>query len=339
MINVSILGSGKSAENFIKSIKNIPNFKIDEIGCRNKLKAKKLIEKFNLNTKVNTIEKIINSKKTQLVIICLPSYVQLKVLKKLFEQKKDVICEKPFTLNFKEAETAFQKWKKNKTICLVNFCYNYLDAFKYVVKEIKINKLDINTINVSWQTFKKKKNLKSHWKINRNTGGGMLYNYGSHLLNLFFPNKTKLNILSSHQFFFKKKALNMLSFKNKQSDEITFFSIKNKFIYNFFLSNNSNPSSGLKIELIGSKGTKIISNNLNHSHNNFILSHYYFKDKIIKSKIKKFEKKKISLNDLYFQTLTSYKNIKKKRIAKYKNNIYEGVWNSFLLEELTNFKK
>ena len=41
-------------------------------------------------------------------------------------------------------------------------------------------------------------------------GGGVLYNFSSHLLNLLFPKKTKLKILSSEQYYLKNKRIKEL---------------------------------------------------------------------------------------------------------------------------------
>ena len=168
-----------------------------------------------------------------------------------------------------------------------------------------------------------KKN-KKNWKLKNNLTGGVLFNYGSHLLNLFFPIKKKLNV----------------SIKN---DNILFksckFSVKKKITYNFSLSNISNTPHGIKIELIGKKYRKIISN---YGSKGPAVG---FKLKIVSSKnqnnksnklINLDAKKKIDISDLYLKTLNNFDKIKKNRLRKYKNDINEGLWNTYLLEHIQN---
>ncbi len=322
MNNVAIIGSGKSAKNFIKAINKSADFKLIQIGSRNLKAAKKLSLISNSKVEINTVNKIIKSKLNNLVIICLPGYIQPKIIKSIFLYKKNIICEKPFALKYSHAKEVFDKWKKTKKICVINFCYRFLNPLNFVLKEIKKNKSKIHTIKTSWNVLSEKKN-KINWKNKYNLSGGVLFNYGSHLLNLFFPIKKKLVISIDD---------NNIPFK------FCSFSLKKKITYNFFLSNISDPPHGIKIELIGKKYKKIISNyGSSGPTEGFKLNNYSFnKKKIINNKLLEFDKKKIDLSDLYLQTLKNFNKIKKKRLRKYKNDINEGLWNTYLLEKIQN---
>ena len=81
MNKVAILGSGKSAENFIKAIKLNSDFKLVQIGSRNKNRAKKISTNYSNNIEINSINKVIESKKNNLVIVCLPASIQFEVIK------------------------------------------------------------------------------------------------------------------------------------------------------------------------------------------------------------------------------------------------------------------
>lgn len=323
MNKIAILGSGKSAKNFAQAIYKSSKFKLIQIGSRNFKAANQISSICNSNVEIKSINKIIKSKANNTVIVCLPGYVQPRIIKNLLIYNKNIICEKPFALKYNEAKEIFNIWQKTKKICLVNFCYNYLKPLKYVLSEIKKNSSKIHTINISWDVMNEKRN-KKNWKINNNLTGGVLYNYGSHLLNLFFPIKKKLDISIKN---------NNILFKSCK------FSVKKKITYNFSLSNNSNIPHGIKIELIGKKYIKIISNYGSKGPT------VGFKLKIVSSKnqnnkLNKLSnldsKKKIDINDLYLKTLNNFDKIKKNRLRKYKNDINEGLWNTYLLEHIQN---
>ena len=159
------------------------------------------------------------------------------------------------------------------------------------------------------------------------------------MLNLFFPKKTKLKILSSEQYYLKNKRIKRIETNDNKADKICSFTLKNKFIYNFFLSTISNPTLGIKMELIGTKGTRVMSNFNSDSPKNVFIIKSYFKDgNKIKITYIKFNKKKIYLHDLYLKTLNYYNKVKKKRLRNYKNSINHGVWNTYLLDRLQNYK-
>lgn len=323
MNKVAILGSGKSAKNFIQAINKSKKFKLIQIGARNYKAAKQISLISNSDVEIKSINTIIKSKSNNLIIVCLPAFVQSKIVKSLLIYKKDIICEKPFVLKLKDAKDILSIWRKTKKICLINFCYNYLKPIKNALVEIKKNYSQIHTVKISWNVMKEIKN-KQNWKNKNNLTGGVLFNYGSHLLNLFFPNKIKLDIINN-----KKNILYSLCK----------FSIKKKILYKFSLSNISKPPHGIKIELIGKKIHKIISN---YGSTGPTIG-YKLINKSIKSQNSNTKepfhldnKRKIELNDLYLKTLIYFDKIKKKRLRKYKNDINEGLWNTYLLETIQN---
>ena len=339
MNKVAILGSGKSAENFIKALKLNSDFKLIQIGSRNKNRAKKISTKYSNNIEINSINKVIESEKNNLVIVCLPASIQFEVIKKLFKLNKNVICEKPFVINYIDSTKLLKIWKKFKPICLINYCYNFLEPLEFFSNEIQKNKINIHTVNISWKVSNNSKIVRPNWKNKRNMGGGVLYNFSSHLLNLLFPKKTKLKILSSEQYYLKNKRIKRIETNDNKADKICSFTLKNKFIYNFFLSTISNPTLGIKMELIGTKGTRVMSNfNSDSPTNGFIMKSYFKAGNKIKITDIKFNKKKIYLHDLYLKTLNYYNKVKKKRLRNYKNSINHGVWNTYLLDRLQNYK-
>ena len=189
MINVGVLGSGKSAINFIKALNTFPNLKLVEIGSRNKFSANKISKIYKSKIFIKSIDDVIYSKKNSLVIICLPPFLQPKIIEKLISTKKNIICEKPLSVNYLDTKKIVSLWKKKKQIFLINLCYNFFLPFNIFLNEIKSNKLQIKKIEISWRVLSNYSQFKGYWKNDNSLTGGVLFNYGSHLLNLFFPKK------------------------------------------------------------------------------------------------------------------------------------------------------
>ena len=195
MNKVAILGSGKSAKNFIQAINKSKKFKLIQIGARNYKAAKQISLISNSDVEIKSINTIIKSKSNNLIIVCLPAFVQSKIVKSLLIYKKDIICEKPFVLKLKDAKDILSIWRKTKNL-FNKFLLQLLKTNKKCFGRIKKNYSQIHTVKISWNVMKEIKN-KQNWKNKNNLTGGVLFNYGSHLLNLFFPNKIKLDIINN----------------------------------------------------------------------------------------------------------------------------------------------
>jgi predicted dehydrogenase len=93
----------------------------------------------------------------------LPGSIHAKIIIKLFRANKNIICEKPFTIKYSDAQKILKEQKKSKKIALVNFCYNFLEPIKVIQNEIYKNKINLHTVNVYWQSYRDEKN-KKNWK-------------------------------------------------------------------------------------------------------------------------------------------------------------------------------
>lgn len=339
MNNVGIVGTGKSAENFIKALNKNPKFKLVAIGGRDKRKAKKIAKMYSKDVDILSINSVIKSTKNDLVIVCLPGSINAKIIIKLFRANKNIICEKPLTIKYSDAQKILKEQKKSKKIALVNFCYNFLEPIKVIQNEIYKNKVNLHTVNVYWQSHRDEK-IKKNWKNYNNQGSGVLYNYGSHLLNLLFPKKVNLEILSKAQFCKNQSFLKKFNTKSIYSDQLCNFSIFCKFNYNFYLSNITYPTSGIRFEIIGSNGTKYLHNFKSKSSTSGfqLISLKLNKEKIISKKVFYNSEKNISIHDLYYCMLNYYSLIKKRKIKSYRFDIKEAAWNTYLLEKITNYK-
>ena len=303
MNKVGIIGSGNSAKNFIRALNKSSRFKLCEIGSRNLISSKKISKIYKKKINIKSIDEVINSKETDLVIVCLPGFIQPKIIKKLILKKKNIICEKPFSINYSEVKKLEKIMKNQNKIFLINFCYNFFGPFKVILNQIEKDALELEKLNISWNIFSKYPKDKKHWKNNDKLTGGVLYNYGSHILNLLFPNKKEIEI--------KIKNINIPFHKCN-------FSIKDKIDYSFSFSNIAKPPHGLTFELKGKKG-KIKISNLKSSGPTSgykLSSEMYSKNCVKVRKIDLKNKKKIKLFNLYLETLNYYLKIKKNKKKK-----------------------
>ena len=132
-VKVGIIGSGNSALTFVKALNYRKEFDLVAIGSRNHWKAKQISKIYKKNVLILSIQEVIESKDINLIIICLPGFIQPKIICDSFKNNKNVICEKPMSIKLLDAELIYNNWKKYKIIALL------LSVF-ILIKNRNINK-------------------------------------------------------------------------------------------------------------------------------------------------------------------------------------------------------
>ena len=105
MINVAVLGTGKIIPEAIDAMQASKKFKVDVIWARphSRDKAKNLAEKFHVDKFSTDLDEILKDSTIDFVYIGLINSVHFEYAKKFLDAGKNVIVEKPFTVNYDEA--------------------------------------------------------------------------------------------------------------------------------------------------------------------------------------------------------------------------------------------
>lgn len=87
------------------------------------------------------MEALIADPEVDAVISALPNVLHAKALELCIQYGKPVIAEKPFMLNFEEAEKLAELYEKSPIPCMVGFSYRYVPSFRYAKQLLKENKI------------------------------------------------------------------------------------------------------------------------------------------------------------------------------------------------------
>lgn len=142
-VNWGIIGLGKVAEVFAKSISNSDSSNLTAISSTNFNKLEKFRKNFHINDNLCFLEyeDLINSKEPDIVYISLPNSMHYKFIKKCIEKGKNVIVEKPATLNFKEINELKYLINEKKIFFGEAFMYRYHPKIDYIINAIKQGKI------------------------------------------------------------------------------------------------------------------------------------------------------------------------------------------------------
>jgi len=199
MIKWGIVGLGNMAHKFANSIKETDNSQLVGIASLNKTRLKSFKEDYQI-TEENThytYDDLIKSTNIDAIYIATLNNTHLEIIKKCAENKKNILCEKPFTLNFDEAKIASDHIKKNGINFYEAIAYRTHDQIK-VIKEI-IDKNEIgNIVSIDSSFGFKVKKIKPETRLfNKQLGGGSILDVGCYplsFLNFLFNDKNDYEI-------------------------------------------------------------------------------------------------------------------------------------------------
>ena len=104
MIKWGIIAPGTIANAFAKEINNSQDGKLVAVYGRNLDKAKRFSEKYNIDNYYSDINEFLNDDNIEAVYIATPHNYHVEYAKKCIEAKKHILCEKPFSYNYKTSK-------------------------------------------------------------------------------------------------------------------------------------------------------------------------------------------------------------------------------------------
>jgi predicted dehydrogenase len=182
-MNFGIIGYGLSARVFhIPLISSTKDGKVYSILTRNQDSIES-IKKMNSNIHIySEIDSMLNDKKIDTIVICVPNEFHFEFAKKALEKGKNVIVEKPFTVNYKEANELVVLAKSvNKTLSIYH--NRRFDSDFLTIQEILHKGLLGRLVQFEATYYRYRKEIKENsWREESKPGSGYLFDLGSHLI-------------------------------------------------------------------------------------------------------------------------------------------------------------
>ena len=189
-------------QKFASAIKETSNSKIISIASLDKNKIKNFKDNYNLNkvTVYNNYDDIIKYKNINAIYIATLNNTHFGLIKKCSENNKNILCEKPFTLNYDEGREVYDYITKNRIIFYEGFAYRAHPQTKIIQDIVQNNELgEIKNIQSSFG-FKINK-IKPHSRLfNKKLGGGAILDVGCYplsILNLFYKDPDSYKFLNT----------------------------------------------------------------------------------------------------------------------------------------------
>ena len=213
-INWGIIGLGNIAHEFSKAFAQINNAKLLAISSKDENKLKKFRLQFNVESKFSfkNYQDLINCEEVDIVYIALPNSFHKQWILKAIKNNKNILVEKPATVNLSEAIEIKEYLEKTNIFFSEAFMYRYHPQIQSVIDIIKDNKignlLSMKTsfgINILTKKklfiFTKKKKIDPKSRLfDKDLGGGCILDLGCYPSSFSLLIGSLKNKLSSNNF-------------------------------------------------------------------------------------------------------------------------------------------
>jgi len=176
-MNLGIVGAGMIVKDFLSFTHELPEIKLEAIVARNIENLKNLQNTYNIKQIYTDLDECLSSPSIDTIYVAVPNNLHYSVAKKALEAGKNVICEKPFTLNYHETVELFELAESKNLILIEAITNQYLPNYL----EIKENLSQIGNIRLVECNFSQLSSRYEAFKkgiiapvFDKNQGGGVL---------------------------------------------------------------------------------------------------------------------------------------------------------------------
>jgi len=184
MITGAIIGLGKMGLSHAAIVGANPNVDMVAVCDTSTL----VLDAFKKFTKVRTYtnyQKMLDAESLKFVVIATPTKYHYPMVKYALEKGLHVFCEKPFTLKSSQGIELMELAAKKGLVNQVGFHNQFIGTFRELKRLLDNNVLG-ELVHFSGEAYGPvvTKEKGGTWRSNPEEGGGCLYDYASHVINL-----------------------------------------------------------------------------------------------------------------------------------------------------------
>lgn len=182
-MKIGILGAGHIAEKMAKTINsmNSPDYELYAVGSSNYERGKAFAEKYNIPKVYGSYEEFAKDGEIDLVYVATIHTMHFEHAMLCFENGKNVLVEKPFTVNKKQGEALLKKAKEKNLLISEAIWTRYMPSGKFLCS-LKDSGIigDITSVQatIGYELTNK------HRMINLDCAGGALLDIGIYAIHL-----------------------------------------------------------------------------------------------------------------------------------------------------------
>ena len=176
-MNLGIVGAGMIVKDFLSFTHELPEIKLEAIVARNIENLKNLQSMYNIKEIFTDLDECLSSPSIDTIYVAVPNNLHYSVAKKALEAGKNVICEKPFTLDYHETVELFELAESKNLILIEAITNQYLPNYLEIkenlsqIGNIRLVECNYSQLSSRYEAFKKGIIAPV---FDKNQGGGVL---------------------------------------------------------------------------------------------------------------------------------------------------------------------
>jgi len=185
MIKTAIIGLGKMGLSHVAILGGHADVELTAV-CDTSSMVLNAFNRYRPDIKIyEDFQKMYNSEELDAVVIATPTKLHHMMAKPAIEKGIHIFCEKPFSLTLEQGEEMTSLVEKHKVINQVGYHNHFIGTFREMKRLIKENVIG-DLLHFTGEAYgpvvvKEKGNT---WRSKSSEGGGCLFDYASHVLNL-----------------------------------------------------------------------------------------------------------------------------------------------------------
>ena len=117
-IRWGIIGTGSIARKFAQGLGVLLDAELVAVGSRSQAAADEFAREHNVLCRYNSYEALVNDAEVDAVYVATPHSLHAEIMLMALEAGKPVLCEKPFTINARQAEAVIQLARAKKLLVM-----------------------------------------------------------------------------------------------------------------------------------------------------------------------------------------------------------------------------
>jgi len=184
VINVGVIGLGKMGLSHLAIANALPEFRVIAVCDSMPLVGNALSKATGLNH-YSSIDETLNLADLQAVIIATPTASHAEIIRKAIGKNLHVFCEKPLTLHSSDSHELSQQAAQKNLITQVGYHNRFVAAFGELRQLIRSGAVGrVTQVLAEAYGPVVTRPAKMSWRGNSREGGGALFDYAAHPLNL-----------------------------------------------------------------------------------------------------------------------------------------------------------
>lgn len=183
-IRIAVVGLGKMGLSHFSMVNAHPD--TQTLACDSAGFLVDVLGKYLPHTKIYTkYEELLDTGNLDAVVIATPSRLHVPMVRAALERGIHVFCEKPFCLDWRDAEELADLAEAKRLVNQVGYHYRYVGAFRRMKEIVDSGALgEIRHVVAEAYGPVVLRARKQNWRTRKTEGGGCLYDYAAHPLNL-----------------------------------------------------------------------------------------------------------------------------------------------------------